>query len=169
MFLNALLRTPAKIAQKRSARPVISELILQQDHQRYQRLQNAADEFGEARADEIAHAFHVAHDARDESAALGGVVIGHGEAADVLLHLAAQLRDQALAFLGEQLGERERGDRLDDGGAEDHQHERREQVVLVLIDDVVEYDFRRVGQHHAHADIDQHQQEAESRACRGAA
>ena len=46
-----------------------------------------------------------------------GVVVGDREAADVLLHFAAQFGDEPLGFLGEQLGERERSDALNDGGA----------------------------------------------------
>ena len=50
---------------------------------------------------------------------LVGVVVGDGQPADVFLDLAAQFGDQPLGFFGEQLGEREGGDALQQGGAED--------------------------------------------------
>ena len=79
----------------------------QQDDQREHRSQHAADEIHQAGADQVAHAFHVAHDARDQRAGLVGVVVGHGQPADVLLHFAAQLGDQPLPLFGEQLGQGE--------------------------------------------------------------
>ena len=61
--------------------------------------QQAADEIHQAGADQVAHAFHVVHDARDQRAALVGVVVGDRQPADVLLHFPAQFRDQPLASL----------------------------------------------------------------------
>ena len=61
------------------------------------RRQQAADEIHQPGADQVAHAFHVAHDARDQRAALVRVVVGHRQPADVLLHFAPQLGDQPLA------------------------------------------------------------------------
>ena len=67
--------------------------------------QQAADELDQAGADEVADAFHVGHDARDQHAGFVGIVVGDGQAADVLLHFAAQFGDQLLAFNGKKLGE----------------------------------------------------------------
>ncbi len=67
----------------------------------------SADKFDEAGADEIADAFDVAHDARNEHAGFVCVVKGDGEAANVRLHLAAQLGDHFLGGFGEELRERE--------------------------------------------------------------
>ena len=81
--------------------------------------QDAADELDQAGADQVANAFDVGHDARDERAGLVRVVVGDGQAADVLLDLLAQLGDEALAGLGEKLGEGEGGDALNDGRGDD--------------------------------------------------
>ena len=94
-----------------SAMPVSSGADAQQEDQGEDRGQDAADELDQAGADEVAHAFDVAHDARDQHAGLVRVVVGHGQTSDVLLHLAAQFGDQALRLLGEQLGQGERGRR----------------------------------------------------------
>ena len=90
--------------------------------------EQAADEFDQAGADEVADAFHVGHDAGDQGAGAVFVVVGDGEQADVPLHLAAHLGDEALAGFGEQLGERERRDGLDDHGAEDERDDAGQQL-----------------------------------------
>ena len=123
--------------------------------------EHAADEIHQAGADQVAHALHVAHDARDQRAGFVGVVVGHRQAPDVLLHLAAQLGNQALALFGEQLGQGEAGDALHDGGGEYRAHQRVQQVRLVLVDDVVHQEFGRAGQHQAAEAANQHEQEAE--------
>ena len=79
---------------------------------------NAADKIDQAGADEIADAFNVAHDARDEHAGFVGVVKGDGKAADVRLHLEAQLGDHALRGFREELREREGSKPLNNGGGE---------------------------------------------------
>ena len=81
--------------------------------------EDAADEVDDAGADEVADAFDVGHDAGDEGAGAVLVVEGDGQAADVLLDLHAELGDEALAFFGEELGERVGGDALDEGGGGD--------------------------------------------------
>ena len=73
----------------------------------------AADKLHQAGADEIAQAFHVAHDARDERAGLVGIVKGDRQAADMRLHLAAKFGDHALRGLGEKLRQREGSKTLD--------------------------------------------------------
>ena len=78
--------------------------------------EEAAEEVDDAGADEVADAFDVGHDAGDEGAGAVLVVEGYGEAADVGLDLHAEFGDEALAFLGEKLGEGEGGDALNDGG-----------------------------------------------------
>ena len=97
------------------------------------RRQQAADEFHQARADQVAHAFDVGHDARDQHAALVGVVVADRQAADVLLDLLAQLGDQALAGFREQLRERERSDALDERRGQHGQHQRRQQLRLCCL------------------------------------
>ena len=69
--------------------------------------QNPAHELDQARADEIADALHVGHDAGNQRPGLVGIVVRHRQAAHVFLHLAPQFRDQALRLFREQLGEDE--------------------------------------------------------------
>ena len=78
----------------------------QKNDEREDRRHDAADQFDQTGADQISQAFDVAHDARDERAGLVGVVEGHRQAADVRLHLAAQVGDHALRGLREKLRER---------------------------------------------------------------
>ena len=92
-------------------------LRCKQVEERQHRGEQAADKLDQPGADQVAHAFHVGHDARDERAGAVLVVVGHREQAHVALHLAAHLGDQALAGFGKQLRERERSDGLHDHGA----------------------------------------------------
>ena len=73
----------------------------QENDQRENAGHEAADEFDQAGADQVAEAFDVAHDARDQRAGFIGVVKGDGKAADVRLHLAAEVGNHALRGLGE--------------------------------------------------------------------
>ena len=129
--------------------------------EREQRCEDAADEIHQAGADQVAHTLHVVHDAGNQGAGLIGIVVGHRQPADMLLHLAPQFGDQALAFFGKQLGEGERGDALNDGGGENSAHDPFEQVYLVLIDHIVDQEFRGARQDQAAQPADDHQQEAE--------
>src|ERR1043166_3367988 len=79
----------------------------------------------------------------------------------MLLHAAAQFRDQPLPFLGKQLGKRERRDALDDGGRKHRADQRRQQADLVLADDVIEQKFCGPRQDKAAQPVDDHQHEAE--------
>jgi hypothetical protein len=74
-----------------------------QDAERDDGGEDAADEFEKASAYEVADAFDVGHDAGYEGAGTVLVVEGDGEPADVLLDAHAQLRDEALAGGGEKL------------------------------------------------------------------
>ena len=75
-------------------------------------------------ADQVADAFHVIHDARNQNAALVGVIVGDGKPADMFLHAAAQFRDEALPLFGKQLGERERSDALNHGSQQNGENQR---------------------------------------------
>ncbi len=116
ILVNACLRAKAKAATNRAVRPVMSTADAQQHHQRDDGRHQAADEIHQARADQIAHAFDVGHDARYQHAALVGVVIADREASDVLLDFLAQLGDQSLAGFREQLRQGEGSDALDERG-----------------------------------------------------
>ncbi len=77
----------------------------QQDHQGQYCGHQAADEFNQAGADQIAHAFDVAHDAGNQNSGFVRIVKGNGQLADVGLHLAAQIGNHLLRGFGEQLRE----------------------------------------------------------------
>ena len=82
--------------------------------------EQAADKLHQPGAHQVAHAFHVRHDARHQRAGAVLIVVGDGEQAHMLLHLAAHLGNQPLACLGKQLRERKGGDGL-------HHHRRKNQ------------------------------------------
>ena len=65
--------------------------------------QQAADKLHQPGADQVAHAFHVGHDARYQRAGAVFIVVSNRQQAHVPLHLPAHLGDQPLAGLGEQL------------------------------------------------------------------
>ena len=58
--------------------------------------QHASYKIDQAGADQVAHAFHVGHDARHQHARAGGVVEADREPPDMLLYLHAQVGDQPL-------------------------------------------------------------------------
>ncbi len=72
---------------------------MQQKHERHHRGQQAADKLHQARPDQVAHAFHVAHDPRYQQARAVGIIKADRKAADMPLHLLAQLGDHALRGL----------------------------------------------------------------------
>ena len=59
--------------------------------------QHPADKLHQARAHQVAHAFHVGHDARHQRARAVLVVIGDGKQAHVALHLPPHFGDKPLA------------------------------------------------------------------------
>ena len=67
---------------------VIRTLVCSRYTERQDGGHQAADEFDQSRADQIAYAFHVAHDARDENAGFVRVVKRNRQPADVRLHLS---------------------------------------------------------------------------------
>ena len=125
-----------------------------------ERGEDAAEEVDDAGADEVADAFDVGHDAGDEGAGAVLVVERDGEAADVGLHLGAQLGDETLAGLREHLGEGEGGDALDDGRRDDHADDDRQQAHLVLRHDVVDEIAGRGGKDETAGAVEQHEYEA---------
>ncbi len=128
MVLNALLIPRPKTKMMAKATPVIITLCVEEVNQREDRGHQSADEFHQARADQIAHAFDVAHDAGNQHAGLVGVVKGDGQPSDVGLHLAAQVGDHSLRRLRKKLRQREGSEALYDGGGEKAQNDGRKQV-----------------------------------------
>ena len=82
--------------QQRGREPRHHRTDAQQHVERDSRRQQAAQKFHEPRADQIPHAFDVAHDARDERARFIRIVVRHRQAPDVLLHFSPQLGDHPL-------------------------------------------------------------------------
>src|SRR6185437_3078018 len=58
--------------------------------------QHTTDKVHDARTDNVPHALYVGHDSGHESASAVLIVKGNGQAADVLLHLLAELSDHPL-------------------------------------------------------------------------
>ena len=71
---------------------------------------HAAGELHEARADEVADALRVVHDARDQHAGLRRVEVAHGQPHDVLFDAPAHVGDRLLRGDAEDLREPERRD-----------------------------------------------------------
>ena len=71
----------------------------EQHHQRDTGGQQTADQIDQSSADQVANAFDIAHDARDQHAALGRIVKRNWQPADMRLHFLAKFRDQALRSL----------------------------------------------------------------------
>ena len=108
------------------------------------------DEIHQAGADQVAHAFHVAHDARHQHAGLVGIVVGDRQPADVFLHRAAQFGDQPLRRLRKQSASGRTRSRPGSAVAPSTTpHQRIEQLDLALADDVIDEILRRGGQHQA--------------------
>src|SRR5439155_11936703 len=79
----------------------------EQNEQRNAGSQQATHEINQPSPDQVAHAFHVAHNARDQDSAFGRIVERHWQSADVGLNFLPEFGDQALRRLGEQLSQRE--------------------------------------------------------------
>ena len=84
----------------------------EQDDQRDTRGEQSAGKVDQPGSDQVAHAFYVAHNARDQDAALGGIMECDRQAPDVGLHLLPKFRDQALCSFRKQLGQRKGSDSL---------------------------------------------------------
>ena len=128
-----------------------------QDEEGEHRGQQAPDKIDQAGADQVAHAFHVGHDARHQHAGAGGVVEADRETADVLLHLHAQVGDQPLGGLREQLGQGKRGDGLDGGRQQNRADDPGQFVGLLFDQDVVDQELGGRGQNQPGDAVDDHQ------------
>ena len=137
-------------------------LVRSKIDQRENRGHQPADELDQAGADEIADALDVAHDARNQDAGFVGVVKGDRQTADVGLHLTAQVGDHFLRGFREELGQSERGEALNDGGAKDAQNDGSQQLDLLLADDIVHEILCGGWQDQSGDPVDGHEQEAQS-------
>ena len=82
---------------------------------------------------------------------------GDGKAADVRLHLAAEVGNHALRGLGQQLRERVGGHTLNRGGGQNGERQGAEQIYLALADNVIDQEFRGCGQRESGDAIDGHE------------
>ena len=144
--------------------PVISGLMRSRMTSATDGGQQPAEELDQAGADEVAHAFDVGHDARDQLAGFVGVVVGDRQPPDVLLDFLAQFGDHLLAFDREQLSERERRDALHGGGAHHGQRQAAPASMPWCLPMTLSIRILRgIGEHKAAQAADDDQQEAEAR------
>ena len=101
---------------------------VEQHAQADDRREHAAHQLHQAGADQVADAFGVAHDARQQHAGLRRVEVAHRQAHHLGLHPLAHVGDGALRRHAEGLRQAEAGDRLDDGGRAGHQRNRQQQL-----------------------------------------
>ena len=99
---------------------------------------------------------------------LVGVEVLQRQAADVLLHAAAQLGDEALGGLGERLREGEGGDALHDGGEQHDSDQGHQPVGVMLADDVIDQEFGGGGEHQPGDPVDDHENESQGEQAGGA-
>ena len=126
------------------------------------RRQDAAGDLDEPGPDEVAESLGVGHDPGEERARLRLVEVGDRQPADVALDPAAHFGDRALRGLAEDLGQRERRDRLDERRAAGGQDEHAEELAAALADHLVEEELRRAGQDQPAESVDGEEPEAEA-------
>ncbi len=162
ILVNAFDKLKANTATNKAVSPVISALIFSNRTKSEQRGHHAADEFDQAGADEVAHAFDVAHDARNQHAALVGIVIADRQPADVLLDFLAKFRNQTLSGFGKKLRESKRRDALNHGSARATVSTSGvSSAMLMFADHVIQQEPRGIGQHQAAHAVDDHQAESQ--------
>ena len=123
--------------------------------------EKAAEELNETGADEVAYAFGVGHDARDEHARLCRIEVRDGQTKDVRLDALPHLGYRPLRGHAHHLRQREGGDRLHDRGEHGEAGERHQQVGAVFSDDVVDEDLGRPRQDEAGEPVDDHERQAD--------
>ena len=123
--------------------------------------EQAADQVDQSGAEQVPHAFHVGHDARDQGAGLIGIVERNRKMRDVRLHFFPKFRNQALGRFRQQLGQRKGRDALNDGGRQNDQDQAPQQFDVMFGDDTVDQEFGGVGKHQSRHPVDDHQQEAD--------
>ena len=144
------------------ATPVIRTLSVDQKDESEDGGHEAADEFDEAGADEIADAFDVAHDARDERAGFVGVVIGRRAGGRCALAPSGAARRSGAGAALERSWVRVKEVRpWMMVAAENAEDDGSKQIDLVLDGDVVDEIFCGGGKDEAADAVDGHQTEAE--------
>ena len=110
----------------------------EEHHQSDRGREQSPGKIDQAGTDQVAHAFHVGHDARYQNSALGRIMKCDRQPPDMSLHLLPKLGDQALGGLGEQLREREGSNPLNKSRQQYSKHERLEQVNVAFDDDAID-------------------------------
>ena len=97
----------------------------QEDDHGKNRSQNSPGKLNEPGANEVSHAFDVAHDARDQDASFVCVVERHGQAPHMRLNLDAKFRDHPLRGFRKELRQRIRCEALNDCRCDHGNHDRQ--------------------------------------------
>ena len=133
----------------------------EQQNQRDPGSENSAGEINQTRAQQIAHAFNITHDARNQIPGLVAVVKSHRQARNVRLHLLPQLGYESLCRFRQQLSQRKRRHALNQCGREHEQDQRPQLLNVMFVDDRVDQELGRVRQHQGRHPVDHHQHEAQ--------
>ena len=94
----------------------------EQKTERDRRGKQAARELNQPGPQQVANTLHVAHDARDQGPSFVGVIKRNRKPSNMFLHFSAQIGDQALCSLRQQLRQRKRRDSLNRGCNHYHEH-----------------------------------------------
>ena len=111
-------------------------------------------------ADEVPDAFRVGHDPRDEDAGFRRVEVADRQPHHVRLDVLAHFHDGALAGDAEDLRVRKRAGRVDDRRKAHRHRQHRQQLPVLLGDDVVHQILGGQGGDQARRAADEHQAEA---------
>ena len=133
-------------AERRERQPPVQ---VEENDERDDGRDDAAGELDEAGADDVADAFGVRHDARDEDAGLRRVEVADRQPRDVRLDAPAHVGDRALRRDAEHLREREGRHRLDDRRRAGGERQRHQHLRSALADDVVDQELGGRGQDQA--------------------
>ena len=138
---------------------------VEEDDERHDRREDRAGQLHETRADQIADAFGVGHDARNQDAALGRVEVADRQAHDVRLDVLAHVGDRALRGDAQHLRVGERRDDVDDRRRAGRHGQLRQQIPLAA--GVITSSIRILGrgrQHEPGQPIDDHHRQADAEA-----
>ena len=132
-----------------------------QNHKRKQRRQQPAKEVHHARTDQVAHAFHIRHDARHQRTRAVLVEERNRQPTDMCLYLFAQLRDQFLPGFRKQLRQRIRRSALQQRSRHHHAYDLRQQRQVMFVHHPIDQNSDRPGEHQPARAVHDHQQKAE--------
>ena len=111
---------------------------IEEHAQRQHRRDESPGHLHQSRADEIADAVCVVHDARDQDARLRGIEISNRQPRDVRLHAAAHVGNGLLRGHAQHLGQGKRRGGVNQRGRAHRQRQRHEQVAATMADHFVD-------------------------------